>query len=445
MSWWNEYYANSQSPAEKELWWRQERTAARIWRDEYRNGPNAAKLGHIRLAICATAVGNDIPLQSAQTAVQYDCIVDYHPYTKWVNGVRDAGDWQYLSGRWVAMDNMFRTNGYAVNWFFGECGPYQSAATGWRHSSCLGGNVEAYMSAMDTWLREVAGTLAFSQGRVLGLAVFTTGGGSQWQWFETAQPELNRLAGIVSNVWNQPTPPPQTTWQDEVWQESVVRQTISLNPNASLQAAIFADGFTPVQSEFWYTASDGVRRACQAAENVADGRRRVYYAVVPNWNDVRWFSNQPSEQLVWDSWPTDHEVITQPFGADPVYYGQFGLPGHEGLDIRAPGGSPIKSVWDGEVVYVQTNPSAHAYGIHVRVETGQFTVIYGHMQSVSVAVGQMVNAGDVLGLADNTGNSRASHLHLTMKHEDAYPGGPMYIGYPHNIIDPTPYAVDNMQ
>jgi hypothetical protein len=45
---------------------------------------------------------------------------------------------------------------------------------------------------------------------------------------------------------------------------------------------IFADNFVPVQSEFYYTAQDGINRACMAAEHLQTGERRVYYAVVPN-------------------------------------------------------------------------------------------------------------------------------------------------------------------
>jgi len=335
VSWWNEYYADSQSPAEKELWWRQERIAAQVWRDEYRNGPHVDKLGHIRLSICATAVGNDIPLQSAETAVQYDCVLDYHAYTHWTRSnnrvsqpmttldmlrpasrtysmnmasgmakrpiaamkfmegmpIRSEGDWRFLSGRWAFMDATFRAAGYFCDWIFGESGPFESAVTGWRSPECLNGVVNDYVMAVSTWLTDVRGTQAFSAGRVLGFALFTTVGGNQWQGFQTRQPELNALATMVANEWVGPLPPPPgSDWQQEVWLESIQRQTISLNPHAALQSAIFADGFTPVETEFRFTPSDGIRRACQAAEHVGDGRRRVYYAVVPQWNDVHWFS-----------------------------------------------------------------------------------------------------------------------------------------------------------
>jgi hypothetical protein len=77
-------------------------------------------------------------------------------------------------------------------------------------------------------------------------------------------------------------------WQQELWDKSIELQTIQLNPNAALQVAIAADGFVPVESEFRYLV-DSVEYAVQAAEHLNSGERRVYYAIVPVWSDVRWF------------------------------------------------------------------------------------------------------------------------------------------------------------
>ena len=52
---------------------------------------------------------------------------------------------------------------------------------------------------------------------------------------------------------------------------------------------MFADNFTPVESEFWHTIDD-VQYAAQAAENLAGEPRRVYYAVNQQWDNVQWFT-----------------------------------------------------------------------------------------------------------------------------------------------------------
>ncbi len=55
-------------------------------------------------------------------------------------------------------------------------------------------------------------------------------------------------------------------------------------------------------------------------------------------------------------------------------------------------------------------------------------------------VGQQVKAGDKIGLADSTGNSTGSHLHLTLKKQGATAAGAT--NFPNDIIDPTPFLQD---
>lgn len=276
VSFWNEYYADSQSPAEKELWWRQERTAARIWRDEFRNGPHKAKLGHIRLAICATAVGNNIPVQSAETAKLYDAVLDYHPYDKYFDGgQRDPLSWQYHCGRWATMDAQFRAAGYTCDWVFGEAGPYGSAVTGWRHETIFGGDVARYVAAVRTWVRELKNTHAYQAGRIFGFALFTTVDGAHWPYFQTRQPELNQLADMLRQEWTQVTPPPvdppptpsplPPAVVAQLWQLSdAYPHKINFSPDLGLWKAIHESGRMPVHTEIG-TTIEGKPYAVQAA------------------------------------------------------------------------------------------------------------------------------------------------------------------------------------
>jgi hypothetical protein len=139
-------------------------------------------------------------------------------------------------------------------------------------------------------------------------------------------------------------------------------------------------------------------------------------------------------------WPTEFRSINQYFGANPQNYSQFGLPGHEGLDIMAPTGSRIFSVAPGRVSKVDTVASKHPYGNYVHVEHKDgYTTIYAHLESISVSVGQQINAGTEVGRADNTGNSFGSHLHLTLRKAGAKVGN-----WPTGIIDPTPFILPLM-
>lgn len=139
-------------------------------------------------------------------------------------------------------------------------------------------------------------------------------------------------------------------------------------------------------------------------------------------------------------WPTEFRYITQTFGANPDYYRQFNLPGHEGIDLRAAEGSRIFAVTAGTVIRAHSSASTHNYGLHVRLrhENGYETT-YAHLSRIAVELNQQVKAGQVIGFAGNTGNSFGAHLHLTLYREGAAEDG-----WPNNIIDPTLYLLPLM-
>ncbi len=141
-------------------------------------------------------------------------------------------------------------------------------------------------------------------------------------------------------------------------------------------------------------------------------------------------------------WPTESKVLTQAFGINPQWYESFGLPGHEGLDMRAPDSSPIRAVWGGKVI---ANYEGTAYGHQLRIETvirgDTYKMIYAHMKTPSTwKVGGIVKKGDYIGPADSTGNSTGSHLHFTLKKVGATASGETH--FPSDIIDPTDFFVE---
>ncbi len=139
-------------------------------------------------------------------------------------------------------------------------------------------------------------------------------------------------------------------------------------------------------------------------------------------------------------WPTEFPVITQRFGANPRIYTRFGMPGHEGVDIRALLNTKVFACADGQVYRVENNPKAHAYGIHVRIRHRDgYRTIYGHLAKTLVKEGEPVTGAQVIGLADATGASVGHHLHLSLKKDQATELG--QTNYPQDIIDPTPFLV----
>lgn len=147
-------------------------------------------------------------------------------------------------------------------------------------------------------------------------------------------------------------------------------------------------------------------------------------------------------------WPTTFPGnVTQAFGINGQYYGRFKcggvpLPGHEGIDMRAPLGSTLFCAYTGRVSLVNKTREHSAYGWQIRVDYEidghTWTNVYAHMNKPSeYNVGDLVDKGTVLGFAGSTGNSTGSHLHFMLKIEGSTERGET--NFPCDVNDPTPY------
>jgi murein DD-endopeptidase MepM/ murein hydrolase activator NlpD len=116
----------------------------------------------------------------------------------------------------------------------------------------------------------------------------------------------------------------------------------------------------------------------------------------PEWTTSRGFSISP---LAWPLVGT----ITSPFG---MRDGRA----HEGVDVAAEEGIPIRAAASGRVVFAG---SRGTYGLAVIIDHGGgVSTLYAHCSRVMVAEGSSVDTSTVIALAGNTGNSRGPHLHL---------------------------------
>ena len=116
--------------------------------------------------------------------------------------------------------------------------------------------------------------------------------------------------------------------------------------------------------------------------------------------------------------PLDKIYITQKFGENPDFYRKYGLKGHNGVDFRTRfidtplGRRHIYAVDDGVVSRVVVAKYG-GYGTYVQIiHDDKSMTIYGHQFCVKVKTGQRVQAGDIIGISDNTGDSTGPHLHL---------------------------------
>jgi len=84
---------------------------------------------------------------------------------------------------------------------------------------------------------------------------------------------------------------------------------------------------------------------------------------------------------------------------------------HEGVDVFASRGTPVRAVVDGRVNRSDQNRLG---GKVVWLNNDKYNFYYAHLDSQMVHIGQRVKMGDTLGMVGNTGNARttAPHLHF---------------------------------
>ena len=458
---WNEYFGNSQNPEERQrfIYWAQ--AAAQIWLNEYRTLPG---LEHIKLILANTAIGNDIPIEVAQAAVDYDCLLGYHPYWPTRYNQVPPAEWPWYSGRWTQMDAYFQSQGLHVKWAFTEAGAilYRgdwpeiglNPNDGWVHNDVHGNNVEEYITTITRWMNLWHSWNSNHGSRALPPVLFDSSRNG-WELFQIHQPNLDRIAQHVAH-WQPGTPPPTKSLEEFLWDLSVARQPISLNADALLQKTLDELDRTIVESEEYVLyPGDNKQYAYQAGEDPTGVESRLVAAAEVPEPGQPWAAftfddphGSPPLGLELQAWPTNYKVVTQGHGDNPPNYsgyceGNLCLPGHNGIDIRAPLGDPFFAAVNGRVSWVSDQrPSGGPsdYGWHIRIESLPYTIIYAHAApNPPVSVGELVLAGELIGHSGDTGNSYGPHLHFEMRHCGL--SGPEW---PWCIIDATPYLAPLM-
>lgn len=86
---------------------------------------------------------------------------------------------------------------------------------------------------------------------------------------------------------------------------------------------------------------------------------------------------------------------------------------HEGIDIAVNTGTPVRASADGVVRFAGENGG---YGLLVVIDHGfDVETRYAHNSRILVREGERVQAGDVIALSGNTGNSTGPHVHFEIR------------------------------
>ena len=140
--------------------------------------------------------------------------------------------------------------------------------------------------------------------------------------------------------------------------------------------------------------------------------------------------------------PPDYPAVSSsPTGVLPVGSGAigagFGARGswasyHTGVDFRAGYGEPVRAAADGVVVLAGSSGTWAGNRVAI-VHDGDITTMSSHLSSVTVATGQPVTAGQVIGHVGQTGRAFGPHLHF-----EVYPSG-VAAGDVYHAVDPIPW------
>lgn len=97
-------------------------------------------------------------------------------------------------------------------------------------------------------------------------------------------------------------------------------------------------------------------------------------------------------------------------GFDPTGKGSVGHV-HQGIDLRAPGGTLLYPLSSGTVTSVKTDPKG-GNTINIKYDNG-YSTYYAHMGTITAKVGDKVDNNTIVGTVGDSGNASGfPHLHM---------------------------------
>ncbi len=124
--------------------------------------------------------------------------------------------------------------------------------------------------------------------------------------------------------------------------------------------------------------------------------------------------------------PLERATLTSDYGmrTHPVLGGRRN---HKGIDLAAPSGTPVYASADGVIGKAEWFSS---YGNYIQIEHGgEMQTRYAHLSGYTVAAGEQVRKGQLIGYVGSTGRSTGPHLHYEVRVAG-------------EAVDPTPYMVE---
>lgn len=166
-----------------------------------------------------------------------------------------------------------------------------------------------------------------------------------------------------------------------------------------------------------YIPRDNYRALLHKGEMVLNAQEaNIYRQMFPRGGDSDTKPRPRGRILTGLPWPMTAGYPSYPSGGQ-----------HRGLDFGIPIGTKVGAATAGTIVTAYTGDNYNTYKEGRRV-FGQYILMkgnnglyyrYGHLSKVGVRAGQLVNAGDTIGLSGNTGYSTGPHLHFQVQRSTA--------------------------
>ena len=121
--------------------------------------------------------------------------------------------------------------------------------------------------------------------------------------------------------------------------------------------------------------------------------------------------------MTWAVWPPAPGPITGRFGDSGPDYPAGG---HRGLDIGCPEGTTVVAPIGGQVVEF-TNDGSFGAGVCIDVPGTPWYVLFAHLSAAKVRPGDVVAAGQPIGLSGASGRVTGAHLHIQVCRSSAFP------------------------
>ena len=105
-------------------------------------------------------------------------------------------------------------------------------------------------------------------------------------------------------------------------------------------------------------------------------------------------------------WPVKGDILRK--------YGNDGVSFHEGINIKAPFGSPVLAAGDGIVEYIGSSIGGYGKLVILKHKSGYMTA-YAHNSDIMVSRGMKVSKGDVIAKIGQSGGVSEPQLHFAVK------------------------------